>query len=134
MAGEASPNTPAAQANLLLELGGYMNLLKRLLPLLLLAALAAPAQLREATSSPGVPMAVQHQPNFADAEIVSGSGKTWSLKHAPAPTDSLLLFVDLPGWGAIPLLQSRGDYSIHGNRIITSKSYEKGALHSWYRY
>ena len=77
-------------------------------------------------------------PNFADDEIVSGSGTSWTLAHTPT-TGSLILQQYLAGFGPINLWKSEGsplvgDYSISGANITTVNSISAGKLRAWYRY
>jgi hypothetical protein len=71
--------------------------------------------------------------NFANNEIVSGSGTNWTLAHSPSPTASLMLFWSLPGFGGILLLPPT-DYTLEGNAVTTTHSLRAGALHAFYRY
>ena len=76
--------------------------------------------------------------NFADDEIVSGSGTSWTLAHTPT-TGSLILQQYLAGFGPINLWKSEGsplvgDYSISGTTVTTVNSISAGKLRAWYRY
>ena len=72
-------------------------------------------------------------PNYAEDETVAGSLTAWTLAEAPSPTSSLQLYVKVPMFGWVLLVEST-DYSIVGDAITTFTSYAMGALKAWYRY
>ncbi len=74
-------------------------------------------------------------PTFADDEVVSGSGVTWTLAHTPSPAGSLQLFQHLPSFGGIALL-STTDYTLATATItiVGGQTPSAGALRAWYRY
>src|ERR1700690_2210646 len=61
-------------------------------------------------------------PNFADAEVVEGGATGWTLAYLPNPVKSLQLFVEVPSFGAV-LLMNGPDYTIEGIRITTTRPY-----------
>jgi len=71
--------------------------------------------------------------NFADGEVVSGSGTSWVLVHAPNPPASLELYQALSGFGNI-LLKSGVDYTLTAANITTVNTIASGALMAWYRW
>ena len=78
-------------------------------------------------------------PNFADGEVVSGSGTAFTLAHPPSPADSLILVQRLPSFGGIVLFKRVGsplvgDFDISGANITTVNSLSAGDLRAWYRY
>lgn len=75
--------------------------------------------------------------NFADDETVSGSGTSWTLANSPAAGCVPQLFVEVPSFGLIGLLEGSAatyGYTISGASITTVSSYTAGTLHAWYRY
>ena len=73
--------------------------------------------------------------NFADSEIVSGSGTSWTLANTPASGCVPILVVQLSGFGGITLLEGfTPGFTISGANITTTSSYSSGALCAWYRY
>jgi hypothetical protein len=71
--------------------------------------------------------------NFADNELVTGSGTSWSLANLPNPIASLQLFQAIPGFGQV-LLTAGLDYVLSGISITTINSLVGGALRCYYRY
>jgi hypothetical protein len=74
-------------------------------------------------------------PNFADSEVVAGSGTAWTLAHTPVGGCVPLVVVMLPAFGGITLLlgQTPG-FTISGSNITTTNSYSAGGVFAWYRY
>jgi hypothetical protein len=73
-------------------------------------------------------------PSFADNEIVTGSGTSWTLAHVPIPTSGVHLYVlQYPG-GPFVRLPFSAIASIIGTVMTTVASYSAGALMVDYRY
>jgi hypothetical protein len=71
--------------------------------------------------------------NFADSEVVSGSGTTWTLAHTPIATPLIVVMVG--GFGGVTLLLSQTPgFTITGTAVTTTNSYLAGAIYAWYRY
>ena len=87
----------------------------------------------------GIPLIVSGtaSANYADNETVSGTGTAWTLAKTPAAGCVPELFVILPGFGLIGLVNGSSSvygYTISGPSITTVSSYSSGALRSWYRF
>jgi hypothetical protein len=68
-------------------------------------------------------------PNFADAEVPSGSGTAFTLAHAPNPPASLILV-----WNGVTLAAGTG-YTLSGNSLTMTNAVGAGdTLFAWYRY
>jgi hypothetical protein len=68
-------------------------------------------------------------PNFADAEVPSGSGTAFTLAHSPNPPASLILV-----WNGVTLQAGTG-YTLSGSSLIMANAVGGGdTLVAWYRY
>ena len=68
-------------------------------------------------------------PNYADMEAPVCAGQVCTLKHAPNPAASLMLFSN----GLLLHRNSGWDYTLTGN-VITLQKATAGDLLAWYRY
>ena len=76
---------------------------------------------------------IQIAVNWAAAEVVSGSGTSWTLAHTPKATP--LIVVMVASFGGVTLLPSQTPgFTISGKNVTTTTSYSSGALFAYYPY
>lgn len=79
-------------------------------------------------------------PNFADSEVVAGSGTAWVLAHTPAAGCVPVVVVQVDsingsvGGGLVLLKGQNPGFSIAGVNITTTNPYAAGHLYAWYRF